>query len=84
MEILQNILAQTALKFHISHFVKIWSIFQDGNYHWEFPPPVFTSQPWWKGIVAKSSVMPQQSSKVMGKKRNWPFAFAVRNFFITH
>ena len=32
MEILQHILAQTALKFCISHFAKIWSISQDGNY----------------------------------------------------
>ena len=34
-DISQNILAQTALKFHISsvsHFAKIWGIFQDGNY----------------------------------------------------
>ena len=21
-----------------------------GNYHWEFPPPVFPGQPWVKGI----------------------------------
>ena len=28
---------------------------------------------WWKGIVLKSSVIPQQSSKVMGKQRKKDF-----------
>ena len=75
--ILQNILAKTALNFYISHFVKIGSISQDGNYCWEFPPPVFPGQPClpgWEVTAHKSTVIEVKSDisrlKLMGVEVN--------------